>query len=128
MSPMSADEKDEETYAIIGGAMAVHGTLGIGFLEAVYQAAFAVELAARAIPFRREAPLTITYRGKSLGVSYRADFLCFETVIVELKAQTRLSIIEHTQVINYLKASGLHRALLVNFGAPRLEYKRLVLS
>ncbi len=125
---MSADERDEETYAIIDAAMAVHGTLGYGFLEAVYQAALAIELSARNIPFRREAPLTITYRGESLGLSYRVDFLCFETIIVELKAQTRLSVVEHAQVINYLKVSSLHRALLINFGAPRLEYKRLVLS
>jgi GxxExxY protein len=128
MSPMSADHKDQETYAIIGAAMAVHGALGYGFLEAVYQAAFAVELSARDIPFRREAPLTITYRGKALGVTYRVDFLCFETIIVELKGQTALSITEHSQVINYLKASSLHRALLINFGAPRLDYKRLILS
>jgi GxxExxY protein len=125
---MSGDVRDPETHAIIGAAMAVHGELGCGFLEAIYQAALAVEFIARGIAFQREAPLTVHYRGESLGIGYRIDFVCLGTVVVELKAQASLTNADHAQVINYLKASGLHRALLLNFGAPSLEYKRVVRS
>ena len=125
---MGGDDGDPETYAIIGGAMEVHRTLGHGFLEAVYQEAMALELSARAIPFRREAPLKISYRGETLPVTYKADFLCFDSIIVELKALAALSGKDEAQTINYLKASGHSKALLFNFGAPRLEYKRLVFS
>jgi len=128
MTQMNADGRDPQTHAIIGAAMEVHGALGYGFLEAVYQAALAVELNARGIPFRREAPLTISYRGEPLAVTYRVDFFCFDSIIVELKASTDLSGKDEAQVINYLRASGHDRALLLNFGGPRLEYKRLVQS
>jgi GxxExxY protein len=123
---MTTDERDPETHVIIGAAMAVHGELGAGFLEAVYQAALAIEFTARRIIFRREAPISISYRGEPLPTAYRVDFLCFDSIIVELKAQSALTKMDHAQVINYLKASGLQRALLFNFGAPRLEYKRLI--
>jgi len=128
MSPIDADERDPQTYAIIGAAMEVHGALGHGFLEAVYHEALAMEFSVRGIAFQREAPLTITYREKPLSVTYRVDFLCFGTVVVELKALTSLSNREEAQVIHYLKASGHHRALLFNFGAPRLDYKRIIYS
>jgi len=127
MAPIDTDARDPETHVIIGAAMAVHSALGAGFLEAVYQAAIAVEFSNQNISFRREAPLSILYRGKPLALSYRVDFLCFETIIVELKAQTCLTRQDNAQVINYLKASSLHKALLFHFGAPRLEYKRFVL-
>lgn len=128
ITQISADlrSSDEQTYAIIGAAMAVHGELGHGFLEAVYAEAFGHELEQRKIPFQREARLPITYRGRPLSVSYRADFICFSSVLVEIKSIQRLSSIEDAQVINYLKASGLNRAILFNFGSPSLQHKRLV--
>jgi GxxExxY protein len=121
-------EADPETYAIIGAAMEVHRQLGRGFLEAVYQRALAVELTDRSIPFTREVDLPVTYKGRPLDCSYRADFIAFGQVLIELKALDELTPRDHSQVINYQKATRLTRALLLNFGAQRLEYKRIVLS
>ena len=121
------DSRDEQTFAVIGAGMAVHRELGHGFLEAVYHEALAIEFDYRQIPYRKELALPVTYRGQVLNAFYRADFLCFGGLLVELKAIPRLSNVEFAQVINYLKASSLRRALLLNFAANKLEYKRLVL-
>lgn len=128
MTQMDSDKKDPQTYAILGAAMEVHGELGSGFLEAVYQEALALELTARGIPFQKELDLDIDYKRQKLARSYRADFVCFDSVIVELKALSGLTTIEQSQVLNYLKATGLERALLLNFGKGKLEFKRLILS
>jgi len=120
--------KDPQTYAIIGAAMEVHGHLGNGFLEAVYQDALEIEFIARGIQFFRECDIPVFYKGKPLGAPYHADFLCYEEIIVELKAIKALTGVEDAQVIHYLKAIGFNRALLFNFGAPRLEYKRFANS
>ena len=125
---MDADSRDEQTHAIIGAAMEVHRQLGPGFLEAVYQEALAIEFAAREIPLTREVELPVHYKGRLLICSYRADFVCYESIIVELKALQAITGIEQAQLLNYLKATRLERGLLLNFGRPSLEFKRLVFS
>ena len=129
---MNADfqktSKDPQTYAVIGAAMEVHRQLGHGFLEAVYREALATELTAREIPFQREVILPIRYKGQLLQCGYRADFICFGEIVVELKATSQLTGTDEAQTINELKATHLNRALLINFGVPSLEYKRLVFN
>ena len=106
--------------------MEVHRHLGCGFLEPVYQEALAVEFAKREIPFLREFTLPVFYKEIRLDTPYRADFICFDGVVVELKALAKIGAIEEAQVINYLKASGHEIGLLLNFGT--LEYRRFVFS
>ncbi|MBN2309050.1 MAG: GxxExxY protein [Candidatus Hydrogenedentes bacterium] len=118
--------RDPQTYAIIGAAMAVHGELGNGFLEAVYQEALEREFQSRNISFEREKRLPVHYRGEVLDVYYQADFVCYGEVIVELKALHQISGAEEAQLINYLKAAHMSRGLLINFGTIRLEYRRFV--
>ena len=121
-------ESDPRTYAIIGAAMEVHKQLGHGFLEAVYQEAIALEFASRAVSFKREVCLPISYKGQTLTTGYCADFICFDSVVVELKALGHMSGTEESQVINFLKATGYEVGLLLNFGGPSLQHRRLVLS
>src|SRR5436305_10721839 len=119
-------QKDPETFAIIGAAMEVHSELGRGFLELVYRTAVVLEFQDREIPFSTEVALPIRYKGKLLTYAYRADFVCFESVIVETKAIAMLTSADEAQLINELKATGLQRGLLLNFGAESLQFKRLV--
>jgi GxxExxY protein len=121
-------QRDPRTYKIIGAAMEVHRQLGCGFLEPVYQEAMALELKNRGIPYSRELSFPVNYKGHRLSNGYRPDFICFDGVIVEVKALSRLSSVEESQVINYLKVTGYHTGLLLNFGARSLEQRRFVLD
>ncbi|MEO8295222.1 MAG: GxxExxY protein [Gemmatimonadota bacterium] len=120
--------RDPETFAIIGAAMEVHGYFGAGFLEAVYREALGHELQLRSIPYRKEVGYALTYKGLLMRTSYRADMVCSESVLVEVKALGDIGGSEIAQVLNYLKASGLKRGLLLNFGTRTLQYRRLILS
>jgi GxxExxY protein len=121
-------DDDPQTYAIIAAAMNVHRIPGCGFLEPVYQEALAIEFEMSGIPFVSQAAFQIVYKSRTLTSGYRVDFLCFETIIVELKALARLSSIEEAQSINYMKVAKCKTGLLLNFGTMRLEYKRLILA
>lgn len=116
----------DEAYKIIGAAMAVHAELGPGFLEAVYQEALAIEFELREIPFKKEVLLPLSYKGYPLGNKYKADFICYDKIIVETKAIRELSGTDEAQTINYLKATGHKLGLLINFGEESLNYKRIV--
>ena len=119
MSTNSAERRDLETYAVIGAAMHVHSELGHGFLEAVYREALEKEFLFIKIPCVREKELKVFYRGQELATHYRVDFICYHSLLVEIKALQMISGREEAQVINYFKASNLHRALIINFGESR---------
>jgi GxxExxY protein len=117
---------EKEVYSIIGAAMTVHNELGSGFLESVYQEALGIEFLSKHIPLQREVPLQIYYKGTLLSKYYIADFLCFDKIIVEIKALSKRSPEHQAQVLNYLKAANLQLGVLINFWQPKLEYKRLI--
>ena len=118
--------RDKKTYAIIGAALEVHKELGSGFLEAVYQEALEREFTYQEISYKSQHPVRIEYKGKPLKKTYEPDFICYDDVIVEIKALDKLSGVEQAQIINYLKATGLKIGLLINFGSQSLEHKRFV--
>lgn len=106
--------------------MAVHRELGCGYLEAVYQHALAIELTYRDIPFKREVRLPIRYKNEVLTVCYKADYVCFDRVLVEVKALDAIGPLEEAQALNYLKATGFERIVILNFGSPSLQFRRIV--
>lgn len=118
-----------ESYAINGAAMHVYNVLGHGFLEAVYQEALEIEFQKRGIPYEREKELKINYDGQELKQTYRADFVCYGKIIVELKAVQELDDAHRSQVHNYLHATGFKLGMLLNFGySEELERDRIVYS
>ena len=116
----------EESYKILGAAFAVHRELGCGFLERVYQDALEYEFRERGIPYEREKKIQIMYKGKLLGEPYRADFVCYGKIIIELKAVKTLEDTHYAQVLNYLKATKMKLGILVNFHDTFIVPKRIV--
>lgn len=118
----------EESYKIVGAAMEVHRMLGCGFVEPVYQEALEKEFALRGIPYEREKELSIFYKGNTLTKTFKADFICYNKIILELKAVREFADEHYAQIYNYLRASGLELGLLINFGAPSIEFERVPAS
>ena len=117
-----------ESYAIRGAAMRVYNVLGSGFLEAVYQEALEIELDKRHIPYEKEKELDVYYDGIRLGKKYVADFVCYDKIILELKAVKELEDSHRSQIYNYLKATGFKLGFLINFGKyDELQIERKVL-
>ena len=115
-----------ESYAIIGACFEVYNEKGSGFLEPVYQECLGIELEYQAIPAIAKPSLTLSYRGRLLAQTYQPDYVCFEKIIVELKAASTLTEEHRAQLLNYLHATGFELGLLVNFGHyPKLEYERI---
>jgi GxxExxY protein len=118
----------DEVFRIQGAVFQVYRSMGAGFLEGVYQECLAIEFEERDIPFSALQPLPLEYRGRRLQQSYKADFVCFERIILELKSVREIAPEHRAQTINYLKATGLRLGLLVNFNAtPRVKIERFAL-
>lgn len=117
----------EESYKIVGACFEVYNEKGCGFVEPVYQECLEIEFEMQGIPFRAQQQLQLNYKGRTLKQIYIPDFVCFDQIIVEIKAVSKLCDEHRAQVHNYLKATGFRLGLLVNFGShPKLEYERIV--
>ena len=117
----------EESYAIMGAAFEVYREMGCGFLEAVYQECLELEFASQQLPFKAQRALELRFKGRSLQQKYVPDFICYDKIIVELKAVSELTRVHHAQVHNYLKATGYRLGILLNFGHhPKIELERIV--
>ena len=119
---------EQETYKIIGAAMKVHNELGPGFTEKVYQEALALEFAEREIPFLQEKEIHAVYKGIQLEGTFIPDFICYDKIIVELKAVKELDDVHRSQAINYAKIAGFKLSLLINFGEKSLVKERFPLG
>jgi GxxExxY protein len=118
----------DESFSIIGACFEVYKEKGNGFVEPVYQECLELELTAQKIPFTAQGALRLTYKGTELKQRYIPDFLCYDKIILEIKAVKQLTDEHRAQVLNYLKATGLRLGLLVNFGHyPKVEYERIIL-
>jgi len=116
----------DESYAIIGACFEVYNEVGYGFGEPIYQECLTLELALREIPFRDQDEIKLTYKGKPLKQNFKPDFICYDKIILEIKAVSEFCGEHRAQVLNYLKATGFRLGLLVNFGNhPKLDYERI---
>ena len=123
------DEKiifKEESYKIIGICMNIHSTLGNGFLEAVYSEVLEKEFVKNNIPYQKEVKLDLFFNGEKLDKKYKADFICFDNIILEIKAVSFIHENFTKQTLNYLKATDKKLGLLINFGEKSLKYKRII--
>ncbi len=119
----------DESYAIMGACFNVYKEKGAGFLEPVYQECLSIEFDYQSIPFVEQRELPLEYRGKRLSNKYKPDFICFDKIIIEIKAVSCIADEHRAQVINYLNASGLKLGILINFGhSPKVEYERFALT
>jgi GxxExxY protein len=128
---MDATEKivyKEESFKIIGACMKVHRSLGAGFLEAVYEEALEKEFQIQNIPFKKQVKLDLFYDNQKLKKQYRADFVCFDTIVLEIKAVSQMPVVFNAQLKNYLKCTKMELGMLINFGTPSLTYKRILNS
>lgn len=117
----------DESYQIMGACFEVYKEKGCGFVEPVYQECLEIELGLQQIRFQPQSELTLNYKGRPLKQTYKPDFICFDNIIVEIKAVSALTNDHRAQVHNYLKATGFKLGLLVNFGHhPKVEWERIV--
>jgi GxxExxY protein len=116
----------DESFAIVGACMKVHRSLGAGFLEAVYEEALEREFQTLNIPFKRQVKLDLYYDNQKLKKQYRADFVCYDTIIIEIKAVSQIPVAFFAQLTNYLKCTKLELGMLINFGKSSLMYKRII--
>lgn len=116
----------EESFKIIGACMKVHRLLGAGFLEAVYEEAMEKEFQIQKIPFKKQVKLELFYDNQKLKKHYRADFVCYDSIILEIKAVSQIPIAFNAQLKNYLKCTKMELGMLINFGTPSLTYKRIL--
>ena len=116
----------EESFAIIGACMKVHRALGAGFLEAVYEEAVEREFQNLKIPFERQVKLSLYYDNELMKKQYRADFICYDEIIVEIKAVALIPTAFYSQLQNYLKCTNMELGMLINFGTSSLTYKRMI--
>jgi len=126
MEHMEPNFQDPRTFDIIGAAYEVHRHLGTGFLEIFYKDALEIEFTERQIPFEREAPCRVEYKGRPLRADYKIDFICYGEVILEVKARSVTGPADHAQVLSYLASAKLRCGLLLNFGTAKLEHKRFI--
>jgi GxxExxY protein len=126
MLTIPPSSQDPRTFAIIGAAYEVHRVLGAGFLELFYRDALAIEFTERKIPFRAEAPCSVEYKGHPLRRDYHVDFICFDEIVLEIKARSMTGPADHAQVLSYLASTKLRCGLLLNFGTAKLEHRRFI--
>lgn len=125
---MDSKERVPQTSVVLGAAFEVHKLLGYGFLENVYRKALCEELRLRSTPYKQEVHLPVFYKGVELNCNYRADLIVYEKLLVECKSQAGLTPYDDAQVLHYLHSTALEKALLINFGRERLQFKRFILT